>query len=171
MVSRFSDFFLAGNSPFLLLSSAHAPGIHGLPTTRIRMQHVKSFLCLYIARVVTIDDVAAHFGLSSETLRKNFYRSEHVTIGEYIAHLRVEMLKEYIRIGGVSYKYACYAVGLREDSGARLFHRHTGMTMSQYHAEQEKLGNVFSGALPRTTTSAKPRKQSKKAPLSANVNR
>lgn len=96
------------------------------------MQTVKNFLGFNISRVNTIADIAEKMNVSPETLRKAFLREEKMPLSEFISRMRVEVMKEYLRIGDEPCQNICFNAGLREDSGARLFKKITGMTMKQY---------------------------------------
>ncbi len=96
------------------------------------MQEVKITIEKNIGTISTISDAAAHLKMSPETLKKKFRREEGVSLSEFIDQKKIEAMKKLLQEHNLSCCEICYAFGMREDSGARFFKRHTGITMKQY---------------------------------------
>jgi len=96
------------------------------------MEEIQSYILLRLSKVSTVDDVAALVNLSPETVRRKFARAEGITLGRYIDICKIVALAEQLILSDEPCKLICYELGLREDSGAKLFKKHTGMTMQQF---------------------------------------
>ncbi len=99
---------------------------------RIDLGLVKTTVDLHLREFKTIDSVADHMNVSRETLRKRFLRDERVSLSEYINRCKITAMKEYLSLTDVPCYFICYLYGYREDSGAKVFKKLTGMTMAQY---------------------------------------
>jgi methylphosphotriester-DNA--protein-cysteine methyltransferase len=93
---------------------------------------IKSFIDLNIKEIKTVHCVARMLNVSYDTLRKTFLRKERVPLADYIMAKKVEVMKEHLVVANDPCFVICYEYGLREDSGAKIFKRVTGMTMRQY---------------------------------------
>jgi AraC-like DNA-binding protein len=103
------------------------------------MKHdIKSLIDFNIVEIKTIADLAQRTGLSVETLRKGFFREEKIHLGEYISRRKVEAMKELLQVSDEPCNVVCFSVGLREDSGSKIFKKVTGMTMVEYRNEKRK---------------------------------
>ncbi len=101
---------------------------------------------LHLTEASTISGVATMVNIPSETLRKKFFRKEGVHLNVYIHRRKVQAMKELLLISDEPCYVVCYNVGLREDSGAKIFKRITGMTMlgfrEKYKNECDTLKNI-----------------------------
>lgn len=103
---------------------------------------VKKVINSHLAEVHRISDVASYVGIPVETLRKEFVRREKVNLSMYVASCRVDRMKMLLELTGEKCSAICFEVGLREDAGARLFRRMTGMTMQEFRWKaQEKMSS------------------------------
>lgn len=100
---------------------------------RSALDDVMIWIDLHLDAIETITDIAAHFGVAEETLRKTFARAEGVPLSDYLRKKRVEVMKHLLETTDVKCYAICRQVGIkREDTGVKLFKRMTGMTMDQY---------------------------------------
>lgn len=104
------------------------------------MNDVKKYLEFHLSDITTVADLARHLKVSAETLRKNFRRTERISLGQYILKLKVEVMKEYLVIGDDPCNWICGSLNIREDTGAKLFKRYTGETMKQYRDRHRENG-------------------------------
>lgn len=125
------------------------------------IEDVKLMVDLHLTEASTISAVAAMMNIPSETLRKKFFRKEGIHLNEYIYRRKVQAMKELLLISDEPCYVVCYNVGLREDSGAKVFKRIAGMTMlgfrerykhecdalKQLPAEQHRLRQLVAEAL------------------------
>jgi len=96
------------------------------------MHKVKSFIGFKLSDIKTIEDVARIFNTPSETLRKKFYREEKIHLSEFILQCKIVTIKEMLIISDLPCFEICYSIGLREDTGAKIFKKFAGMTMLQF---------------------------------------
>ncbi|HXF90487.1 MAG TPA: helix-turn-helix domain-containing protein [Candidatus Nitrosotenuis sp.] len=96
------------------------------------MEEIKSSILLRLSRVSTVEDVAELVNLSVETVRRKFARAEGITLGRYIDLCKIVAMAEQLILSDEPCKLICYELGLRDDVGAKLFKKHTGMTMQQF---------------------------------------
>lgn len=89
------------------------------------MDDVKLMVDLHLSDVKTISGVAKMLLVPSETLRKKFLRKEKIHLSDYIMHRKVQAMKELLLISEEPCYFVCYSVGLREDTGAKVFKRLT----------------------------------------------
>ena len=116
-----------------------------ISTMRVKAHIAKRFKDIHSAA-----DVARDLAINWETLRKCFLRIERIPLHDYIAEVRVAEMQELLRTTDLSCMAVCLECGCREDVGARLFKRHTGITMKQFrdkcHGESYRsLGKVGLG--------------------------
>ena len=102
---------------------------------------VMNWIVKNIEEISCCQDVADHFGVKLETLRRRFVRYEGVTMFQYIKHMKLERVKELLR----SQKVRCFEVAYRTKLGspqhaARVFKGKYGMTMSEYRKQQTAEG-------------------------------
>lgn len=73
--------------------------------------------------------------ISAETLRKEFLRSERKNLGRFIKETRVYKAKQLLQSTSLRCFEICFETGFkREDTGARVFKRVTGITMEEFRA-------------------------------------
>ena len=98
-------------------------------------EKIKRYIRNHIGHIRTIQDVADHLDLSSETLRRTFRRAEGVSLSQFITQVRIEQAKTLLRETDLLCFEICYAVGFtREDTGAKVFKREVGCTMKAWRA-------------------------------------
>lgn len=97
------------------------------------IEFVKRVIRVHCAEIRSIKDAARFTNYSAETIRRDFVRSEHMPLSEYITRIRVEMAKRLLETTEMSCQKTCEAVGFsRADVGARAFKKFTGNTMKGY---------------------------------------
>jgi two-component system response regulator YesN len=95
--------------------------------------YVKRIVRVHFSEIHSIKDVARFTNHSVETIRRDFARSEHISLSEYIRGIRVEMAKHLLITTEKSCQEICESVGFcRADVGARVFRKFTGRTMREY---------------------------------------
>lgn len=97
---------------------------------------VKMFVDQHIKEVKTIHSVAERLQVHYDTLRKSFLRNEQIALADYITKQKVQAMKEHLVLGDDPCFFICYEYGYREDSGAKIFKKLTGMTMLEYRKKQ-----------------------------------
>lgn len=89
----------------------------------------------------TIEDVARRMNLSPESVRKEFWRRERVSLKDFIIDCKIEEAKRLLIETDLLCKEICLEVGFeREDSGTEMFKRRTGMSMKEfrnYHRQRK----------------------------------
>jgi AraC-like DNA-binding protein len=85
-----------------------------------------------IASIRSIKDVARHVGLSTETIRKTFYRKSGMNLSSFISEVKLAVMKRMLLETDEPCKRICIEVGYREDVGSRLFKNRVGIRMSEY---------------------------------------
>ena len=96
---------------------------------------IKRYIRNHIDHIGTTQDVADHFDVSSETLRRVFRRAEGVGLSRFITRVRVEKAKALLRETDLLCFEICFAVGFtREDTCAKVFKREVGCTMQAWRA-------------------------------------
>jgi YesN/AraC family two-component response regulator len=86
----------------------------------------------HIKEMKSIHTVADRLKIHYDTLRKSFLKNEQIALAEYITMKKVQAMKELLVTGDDPCFYICYEYGYREDSGAKVFKKLTGMTMLEY---------------------------------------
>ena len=81
----------------------------------------------------TIADIAKLVSASPETLRKDFVRLTGKSLSDFVRNCRIEQAKNLLTNSNLTCRDVCKAVGFsREDVGAHVFKRNTGLTMDQF---------------------------------------
>ena len=96
---------------------------------------VKNFVDQNIKNVKTIHCVSERLKMSYDTLRKSFLKAERIPLADYITKRKVQAMKELLLMADHPCFYICYEYGYREDSGAKIFKKHTGMTMLEFRGK------------------------------------
>ncbi|MEW5799151.1 MAG: AraC family transcriptional regulator [Bacteroidota bacterium] len=104
----------------------------------INCREIKRYVEFHLAEIKTISDIASPTHVCYETLKKIFSREENISLSDYNVGSKVQAMKEMLVITEESCKYICYSFGLREDTGAKLFKKVTGMTMVEYRQRHRK---------------------------------
>lgn len=103
---------------------------------RLNCSKISSAIKQDPARFRTLKDVAACFGASSETVRREFFRTMRIHVHEFIVTAKVEKMKELLLDTKRRCFEICFDVGFRrEDTGAKVFKRFTGMSMEEYRKQ------------------------------------
>ena len=105
--------------------------------TKTIMERIKLLIDYHLSDLKTISDLSFWLRIAPETLRKRFLRDENVTIGEYIIRRKVTAMKERLSITDDPCYLICFELGFREDTGARIFKKYTGMTMNEYRSSHK----------------------------------
>lgn len=100
------------------------------------MERIKQMIDFHLSDFKTISDLSFWLRIAPETLRKKFLRDENISLGEYIMRRKVTAMKERLSITDDPCYLICFELGFREDSGARIFKKYTGMTMNEYRSSQ-----------------------------------
>ena len=106
------------------------------------MEKVKLMIDLHLSNAKTIESVAKLLKSPPETLRKKFLRMEKVHLHDYILERKVKAMKEMLLISDLPCYTVCFNVGLREDTGAKLFKKISGNTMQEFR-EKYKLNYIL----------------------------
>jgi YesN/AraC family two-component response regulator len=93
---------------------------------------IKLFVDQHIKEVKTIHTVADRLKIHYDTLRKSFLRNEQIALADYITMKKIQAMKEHLVNHDDPCFFVCYEYGYREDSGAKVFKKLTGMTMLEY---------------------------------------
>ena len=100
---------------------------------------IKRYIRSHIGHIGTIQDVADHFDVSGETLRRTFRRAEGVGLSRFITQVRVEKAKALLLETNLLCFEICFAVGFtREDTGAKVFKREAGCTMQAWRVRNSQ---------------------------------
>ncbi|HLP82271.1 MAG TPA: AraC family transcriptional regulator [Nitrosomonas sp.] len=99
---------------------------------KINISEVKLCIDQDLKGIKTVKCVATRLNVSSETLRKYFHRDEKISLSQYILHRKLDMMKKLLVGSKCPCYWICYEVGLREDSGAKIFKKHFGKTMEEF---------------------------------------
>ena len=96
-------------------------------------EKIKRYIRNRISHIGTNQEVADHFDVSSETLRRRFRRAEGMSLSRFITQVRVEKAKALLRETDLLCFEICFVVGFtREDTGAKVFKRVAGCTMQAW---------------------------------------
>ena len=99
----------------------------------IDTQELKRIICRHYQEIRSIEDVAAYTEFSSETIRKDFVRKEHLRLSQFIAREIIMKAKQLLEQTKMPCRQICFAVGFsREEVGERVFKRIVGKTMKEH---------------------------------------
>lgn len=98
---------------------------------------------MHLPEVKTIHDLETRLQIPADTLRKNFLREESIPLSEYIMMRKVEAMKELLIVSDEPCYFVCLSVGLREDSGSKIFKKYTGATMQDFRTTMQMLYPVI----------------------------
>ena len=102
----------------------------------VDIHEVKRYIDYHLRELSTVGTLARQLNVSYETLRKCFLRHEHIPLAEYITRRKVEAMQEQLLMAHQPCFYVCLEFGFREDTGAKIFKRITGMTMRQFRKKK-----------------------------------
>ncbi len=124
---------------------------------------LKQVIQVHCREIRSIKDVARYTNYSSETLRRDFVRSEHITLSAYIVRVRVDMAKRLLQTTDKYCQEICTEVGFsRADVGARAFRRITGATMREFRIRGRREGNGGITAVASSSAGSIPLKSTRK---------
>jgi methylphosphotriester-DNA--protein-cysteine methyltransferase len=93
---------------------------------------IKQFIDQNLKEVNSIYSISSRLQVSYHTLRKSFIREEQMSLADYINMQKVQAMKELLVINKRPCFSVCLEFGFREDTGAKVFKKMTGMTMKEY---------------------------------------
>ena len=94
---------------------------------------IKSYIEKNYKNISGPEDIAQKLGISYETMRKTFTRSERISPAAYITLYRILVCKNELMHTIKTCQEICYDAGFRrEDSAQKTFKRITGMSMLEY---------------------------------------
>lgn len=99
---------------------------------KIDIVQVKAYIDENLNQLRKSQQVAAHLNCSVEGLKRSFFKTESLSLSNYIRATRIARMKQQLQNSESLCKVICLDLGLREDVGARLFKNVTGMTMEDY---------------------------------------
>jgi AraC-like DNA-binding protein len=107
----------------------------------VTISRVKKYIARNLKRVHTIADVASHFEISAETLRKTFRREGGGPLHAYIVEEKLKYIKRKLSRTDLLCFEIIYDAGFRrEDSAARTFRARTGLTMQEFRSRTHLTG-------------------------------
>lgn len=105
---------------------------------RMPMERIKEFIELNLHEIRTVEEIGKKLKLSNETLRKEFRRTEGITISDYLRMRRISRMKLLLLETNLCCFEVCFEVGFaREDTGSKVFKRVTGVTMKKFRNQRE----------------------------------
>jgi len=94
---------------------------------------IRTWIVNNLDHVKGLNDVAPHFGILGEGLRKVFKRRIGVPFSEYLREQRVLKAQQLLQDTHLTCRQICFAVGFsRVEVGKRAFKRITGSTMNNH---------------------------------------
>ena len=98
----------------------------------INTYEIKQFIDQNLRDVNSIYSISSRLQVSYHTLRKSFLREAQMSLADYINMQKVQAMKELLVINNRPCFSVCFEFGFREDTGAKVFKKVTGMTMKEY---------------------------------------
>ncbi len=80
----------------------------------------------------SVKSIAAHFGISVNTLQAEFLRKENVRIGSFISDVRLDTIEKILLTTGKRCFEIAQQFTYREDVLSRWFKQRRGMTMQEF---------------------------------------
>jgi YesN/AraC family two-component response regulator len=93
---------------------------------------IKEYIDQNLKEINSIYSIASRLQLSYHTLRKSFIKEEQMSLADYINYQKVQAMKELLLIENKPCFCICFEFGFREDTGAKVFKKVTGMTMREF---------------------------------------
>lgn len=102
----------------------------------VNIREVVDWIVSNIGEISSSKDVANHFGVRTDTLKKRFKLSQGLTMFQFIKRLKVQRTKELLRASNLRCFEIAYLLKLGSPQhAARLFKRRCGLTMSTYRKQ------------------------------------
>lgn len=103
---------------------------------RHTVQEIKEYIREVLTELRGQEDVAAHFRISLDTMRKRFRQEAGVTLARFIRLVRVDRMKQLL----LETDYTCqeiiwHAGFMRDDTGYKVFRALVGVTMLEYRKQ------------------------------------
>lgn len=117
----------------------------------IMTSEIKQYVEQNLKEIDSIYSIADQLQVSYHTLRKTFLRKEKVSLGRYITVQKVNAMKEMLMMDGRKCYFICFDFGYREDTGAKVFKKMTGMTMKEYRKLESQKKKSRNGSAKRST--------------------
>jgi len=100
------------------------------------VDNIKRYLLRSVNRNLMIADVAAHFNRSPDHIRREFRKSEHVTIKEYMNRLKIRQIEKYLASQNTSLKTIAEVMNFPNvDTLCKFYKYHTGTTPGEYRGK------------------------------------
>lgn len=97
---------------------------------------IKKYVESTMFRNITVNEVAAHFGLSPDHINRVFSQSEHITLKAYINRMRVDRIEELLISTNTSLATVAKKLGFPNSASLSKFYKyHTGKTISEYRSK------------------------------------
>lgn len=101
------------------------------------IRRVIEHIHLNYSQKLTLDELARIVHLSPSYLSRSFKEETHVTVSQYIEHLRCEKAAEMLRIGDTAVQEICSYVGYLDNNYfTKVFKKQFNMTPTDYRAAQ-----------------------------------
>ena len=100
---------------------------------------IKRIIEEHFAEIHSIKDIARFTESSPESIRKEFFRAEHITLGVFIRTKKAEEAKRLLLRTNNTCKSVAQAIGCsRLDVASRMFQRLIGQTMTDFRKAVRK---------------------------------
>jgi AraC-like DNA-binding protein len=114
-----------------------------LPPTQLRHQklcyNVMAHVQTHLHTPLSLEGVAAHFGISGYYLNKIFTELHHTTVMRYVTLQRIEAAKEILRLTPERTSDTARLVGFASPASFCItFQKHTGLSPSEYRRQIKK---------------------------------
>jgi AraC-like DNA-binding protein len=110
---------------------------------QISARVVKEWIALNSENVWDLNDVARHFGVSVETLEREFSWNNGTSLSAFIRDAKMQRAAEYLRTTGLPWNEITWRLKLgRADSASHSFKREWGMTVTEYRRKYSNVASV-----------------------------
>lgn len=105
------------------------------------LKEAQAYVDDYFRDAITLEDVAAHIGLSPQYLSKLFKQTAGQTFIDYVTQLRIHEAERLLKSTHLSHKQICFEVGYHDPNYfSRVFKKITGQSPSTYRSYFHKQG-------------------------------
>lgn len=105
----------------------------------IHTLHTKQYVNNHLNQALTLEEIAAHVGVSPTYLSSTFKSSEGIGLKQYIIQQRMKTAKNLLMYSTTEIGRIAAAVGFTTQSHfGHVFKRHTGMTPLEYRKRMQK---------------------------------